>query len=177
MLYASRTLTETEQRRPTTEKEALAILWGLQHFRQYLLHKPVIIRTDHRALQWVRSNTNPTQKLRRWALALQEYDIVGFNYVPGKAHIPADACSRIPEARAALAQHSVLAVRQPLAPLLPDLLPCPSLLLLRKAQSSDPGLEALSAFLLNGSLPDSPRLRDRVLAQANQYKLLDGILH
>ena len=48
--YASRALTETEQRYAQIEKEALAATWGCKRFQQYLLGKSFRIETDHKPL-------------------------------------------------------------------------------------------------------------------------------
>jgi len=51
--YASRTLGKPEQKYETTRKELLAIVAGLKQFRQYLLGRHFVIRTDHAALTWL----------------------------------------------------------------------------------------------------------------------------
>jgi len=51
--YASRTLRKPEQKYETTRKELLAIVTGLKQFRQYLLVRHFVIRTDHSALTWL----------------------------------------------------------------------------------------------------------------------------
>ena len=48
--YHSRALTEVEQRYAQIEKEALAVTWACERFRDYLLGKQFQIQTDHKPL-------------------------------------------------------------------------------------------------------------------------------
>jgi len=50
---SSRTLSRAEQQYEITEKELLAIVNGLKQFRQYLVGREFVIRTDHAALSWL----------------------------------------------------------------------------------------------------------------------------
>ena len=52
--YASRTLTKPERNYDVTRRELLAAVFGFKTFRQYLLGRRFVIRTDHSALQWLR---------------------------------------------------------------------------------------------------------------------------
>ena len=74
--YASRALTQTEQRYCQTEKEALAIVWGIEHFHLYLHGAPFTLYTDHKALERIFANplSKPPARIERWLLRLQEYD-------------------------------------------------------------------------------------------------------
>ena len=45
--YASRSLTPTEQRYSQTEKKALAIVWGIEHFHLYVYGAPIVLHTNH----------------------------------------------------------------------------------------------------------------------------------
>ncbi|KZR96809.1 Uncharacterized protein APZ42_008643, partial [Daphnia magna] len=53
--YSSRQLTKAEMKYSTTEKEALAVIDAIKHFRHYLLDKPFEIISDHRPLQWLKN--------------------------------------------------------------------------------------------------------------------------
>lgn len=92
--YASRTLSDTEARYSTIERELLAIIWAVKHFRPYLYGQKFQIYTDHRPLAWLYSLKEPNSKLTRWRLRLQEYDFT-IVYKNGKQNTNADALSRI----------------------------------------------------------------------------------
>jgi hypothetical protein len=92
--YASKTLSDTETRYSTIEKELFAIIWAVKHFRPYLYGKKFIIYTDHRPLAWLYSLKEPNSKLTRWRLRLEEYDFE-IRYKKGPQNTNADALSRI----------------------------------------------------------------------------------
>ena len=65
--YASRSLSDVEQRYSQTEREALAIKWACSHFRLYIYGKPVTIITDHKPLEALFSNphSKPPPRIER----------------------------------------------------------------------------------------------------------------
>lgn len=93
--YASRTLNSAETNYSTIEREALAIVWAVKHFRSYLLGHKFRIVTDHRPLQWLFNVTDPSSRLLKWRLKLEEYTYE-IQYKPGKLNQNADALSRYP---------------------------------------------------------------------------------
>lgn len=92
--YASRTLSATETRYSTIEKELLAIVWATKYFRPYLYGRKFTIYTDHRPLIWLMNVKDPNSKLTRWRLKLEEYDYE-IIHKKGKYNTNADALSRI----------------------------------------------------------------------------------
>lgn len=92
--YASRTLTSTEQRYSTIEKELLSIVYAVKTFRPYIYGRHFKIYTDHRPLVWLWKLKEPNSKLLRWKLRLEEYDFEVI-YKKGKYNSNADALSRI----------------------------------------------------------------------------------
>jgi len=92
--YASRTLNNAERNYPTVEKELLAIVWGCKYFRQYLYGRKFTIVTDHRPLTWIFSVKDPSFRLLRWRLKLEEYEYEVI-YKKGSNNTNADALSRI----------------------------------------------------------------------------------
>ena len=94
--YAGRALTDVEKRYSQTEKEALAIIWGVEHFHLYLYGNDFTLITDHKPLEVIYGSrkSKPSARLERWVLRLQPYS---FNvvYKPG-ANNPADYLSRHP---------------------------------------------------------------------------------
>ena len=79
----------------TIEKELLAIIWGIQHFRPYLYRREFTIYTDHKPLKWLESNRDLCSRLTRWRIKLSDYNYT-IEYKKGKSNTNADALSRNP---------------------------------------------------------------------------------
>lgn len=92
--YASKSLTTGEKNKSTIEKELTAIHWGINHFKAYLYGRKFRVRTDHRPLVYLFGMKNPTSKLTRMRLELEEFDF-DVEYVKGKNNTGADALSRV----------------------------------------------------------------------------------
>ncbi|KAJ8009501.1 hypothetical protein DPEC_G00089540 [Dallia pectoralis] len=95
LAYGSRRLSATEQNYCTTRRELLAAVEFTYHFRQYLLGRSFIIRTDHSSLRWLTRMREPEGQLARWLEKLAEYDFRVIHR-PGRHHQNADALSRRP---------------------------------------------------------------------------------
>ena len=93
--FASRILSKVERKWGVTEREAFAIVWSVNYFRAYLLGNKFELITDHRPLTYLRTLKNPTPKIARWLLQLEEYDYT-IIYKPGNIHSNADVMSRLP---------------------------------------------------------------------------------
>ncbi|XP_046393726.1 uncharacterized protein LOC124161448 [Ischnura elegans] len=92
--YASRALNKAEKNYSTIEKELLAIVWGTQYFRPYLYGRKFTIITDHKPLTWIFNVKDPSSRLMRWRIKMEEYDYE-IIYKKGKLNSNADALSRI----------------------------------------------------------------------------------
>lgn len=92
--YASRALNKAEQNYCTIEKELLAVVWAVQKFRPYLYGRKFHIFTDHRPLVYLFSLTNPSSRLTKFRLKLEEYQFE-IHYLKGKDNVASDALSRI----------------------------------------------------------------------------------
>ncbi|KAK8785533.1 hypothetical protein V5799_008101 [Amblyomma americanum] len=91
--FASRQLSPTEQKYGATERECLAVVWAVKHFRCYLYGRKFKLVTDCHPLKWVMSVRDPSSRLARWNLHLQEY-CFEVEHKSGKTHLNADALSR-----------------------------------------------------------------------------------
>lgn len=96
--YASRFMSETEQRYSQIEKEALGIVWACEKFKEYVLGKHIGIETDHKPLVPLLSTANLTNlppRVLRFRLRLSRFSY-GITHVPGKLLYTADTLSRAP---------------------------------------------------------------------------------
>ena len=91
--FASRLLSKYEVHYGITELECLAVVWAVKTFRVYLLGAKFTVVTDHAALQWLLSMTDPVGRLARWGLYLQSYNFK-IVYRKGAQHGNVDLLSR-----------------------------------------------------------------------------------
>lgn len=92
--YASRGLNKAERNYPTMEKELLAIVWSVKYFRPYLYGRKFKIQTDHRPLVYLFGMRDPSSRLVKFRLQLEEYNFI-IEYIKGAKNSAADALSRI----------------------------------------------------------------------------------
>ena len=96
ILCISRILKGSELNYFITEKEMLAIVWALEKLYTYLMGAKVIIYTDHKAITFFNKCRFTNNRIMRWILATQDFDIE-FQYIKGTSNIAADVLSRNPE--------------------------------------------------------------------------------
>jgi len=82
-----------ERKYETTRNELLAVVYGLKQFRQYLLGRHIIIRTDHAVLSWLRRTPEPMPQLAWWLTLIEQYDYE-VAHRSGKRHGNTDGLSR-----------------------------------------------------------------------------------
>ena len=83
----------------TTEKECLALIWAIRKLRPYLEGYKFKAITDNSALKWLQTLKEPTGRLARWALELQQWN-VQIEHRKSAMHRVPDALSRIQESDA-----------------------------------------------------------------------------
>ena len=98
--FASRTLAPAERNYAQLDKEALAIVFSVKRFHQYLFARTFSIQSDHKPLQYLLGETRgippmASARVQRWALTLSAYTYV-IRYKPGAKLMNADALSRLP---------------------------------------------------------------------------------
>ena len=93
--FFSKKLSSAQRNYSTFERECLAVICALEHFRVYLLGRKFTLRTDHRALAWLFSKEpKASARISGWLATLMEYPIV-IEYVKGTENTIADALSRL----------------------------------------------------------------------------------
>ena len=96
--YASRTLTNTENRYAQIEKEALAATWACEKFEDYILGLNFTLETDHKPLMPLLGHHDIERlppRLQRFRLRLMHYSYT-IQHVPGRELYTADALSCTP---------------------------------------------------------------------------------
>lgn len=95
--YISRSLTRQERNYSTVERELLSIVVALERLRPYLEGYKFTVITDQHSLIWLHNLREPTGRLARWAVRLQQFDFE-IIHRKGKDHVVPDLLSRtVPE--------------------------------------------------------------------------------
>ena len=92
--FISRLLKPAEKNYHITDKELLAIVWAIKKWDRYLLGQKFIVMTDHKALEELFKMKDPTRRLTRYRLLLEQYDFE-ITYIKGNKNKVADALSRV----------------------------------------------------------------------------------
>ena len=92
--FNSTSFNEAQRKYNTTEKELVAIRWGVKSFKAFLYGQHFILHTDHQPLAYLHNMQLVDSRLARTLEDLSgfNYDIV---YTPGKKNEAADALSRL----------------------------------------------------------------------------------
>ena len=151
--YASRALNSSEQNYSQIEKETLAVVFGTEHFNQYVYGIKFLVESDHKPLQSIfqRNIDKAPPRIQRMLLRLQKYDIE-LKFTPGTDIPIADALSRanLPTTSKSTLDYQVH--------LLMSNLPVSENKLqeIRTATAKDQVLKKVKEFILNG-WPDSKK--------------------
>ena len=109
--YFSKRFTSSHQHYSATQKERLAVVLAVTHWRSYVWGRHFVCVTDHSALRYLYSMQDTSNMLIRWAIALQSYDFT-VEHKPGKLNIILDTLSRLFNF-----EHSEMRVAPHLAPI------------------------------------------------------------
>ena len=93
--YASKALTDTQQRWTQIEKELFSIVFGCEKFHEYVYGHNIQIQNDHKPLEptFKKDLCKTPPRLQRMLLKLQKYDIT-MQFTPGKDVPVADLLSQ-----------------------------------------------------------------------------------
>ena len=92
--FASKKLLSREKAYSTTERECLAIVWGIRHFQCYLEGREFILETDHQSLVYLQRAKHLNSRIMRWALSLQPFRF-RLESIKGRDNVGADYLSRV----------------------------------------------------------------------------------
>ena len=94
--YYSKKFSGAQCNYSTVEKEALALILALQFFEVYVGSSPlpVLVYTDHNPLVFLKQMQNSNQRLMRWSLLVQDFNIE-IRHKKGLDNVFADALSRV----------------------------------------------------------------------------------
>ncbi|CAF3221850.1 unnamed protein product [Rotaria sp. Silwood2] len=172
--YASRTLSTAERKYGATEREALAIVWATKYFRPYLEGNKIYVRSDCKALEWMRTAKDVTGRLARWAMKLSAYQIEEIKYRPGKLNANADSLSRNPLQNDDINQQEVSTIETAVnlwqnTNILNDI---------KKEQEADPKLKPIIELLKKKStLEFNDKRNPHVLVNGLLYKIKNSKKH
>jgi hypothetical protein len=87
-------LNKVEQNYTTIEKEALAMVYALHKFKQFLLGNKFVFYVDHMALIYLVNKPHVSRMITRWLLLFLEYEFIVV-YKLGRTHVVVDVLSKL----------------------------------------------------------------------------------
>ena len=106
--YSSWALTAHEKNYHSTKLEFLALKWAItEHFKEYLLYQPFLVRTDNNPLTYIMAIPNLDATGHQWVLALVKFDFQ-LEYQKGQDNTVADMLSQITTCLSLEAVQSIL---------------------------------------------------------------------
>ena len=97
LLLMRLSFSQTERNYSPTDRELLAMRWGIKAFRDFLFGVKFVVYSDHRPLIYLKNLSKVNARLARTLSELEEYEFE-IRYRPGPQNEAADALSRIVEA-------------------------------------------------------------------------------
>ena len=94
--YGSRTLNKAEKNYCITDKELLGVRHFAEYYRQYLLGRRFLVRSDHQALTFLFKMKEPKHRIARWIEILSAFDF-SIEFRSGIKHRNADSLSCCPD--------------------------------------------------------------------------------
>ena len=157
VVYASRALTPTEQRYAQIEKDALALIWACEWFKEYLLGTTFHLHTNHKPLVPIlgsKSLDTLPVRVQRFRMRLMSFQY-SISHIPGKDITTADALSRAPTATGGGGGHSDNVFQQEVdsyVRLVTEHLPIvePRMRQIAQLQEEDKVCKQLKQYCLNG---------------------------
>ena len=93
-MYYSKKLNHCQRRYSTVEKECLSLVTAVQHFQVYIGSTETVVYTDHNPLVFLHKCKSQNQRILRWSLYLQQFNLK-IEHIAGVKNAIADALSRV----------------------------------------------------------------------------------
>ena len=91
--YGSQVLTAHEKNYHSTKLEFLVLKWAvMEHFKEYLLYQPFLVRTDNNPLTYIMTTPNLDATGHQWVGALAKFNF-WWEYQKGQDNTVADMLS------------------------------------------------------------------------------------
>jgi hypothetical protein len=94
--FMSKKMIDAETRYPVHEQELLAIINSLSNWRHYLSGRKFTVKTDHKSLQYFKTQPMLSGRQSRWKDIIANFDF-DIEYIEGPTNAVADGLSRRPD--------------------------------------------------------------------------------
>ena len=93
--YGSWALTDLKKNYHSTKLEFLVLKWAItEHFKEYLLYQPFLVKTDNNPLMYIMTTPNLDATGHQWVGALAKFNL-WLEYQKGQDNTMADVLSQI----------------------------------------------------------------------------------